>query len=308
RALTPTGPDPVLRPMSDAPEPDSIDPELTDHVAAILGWTPSSWTRVHGGYTPAERRMVRRGAESAFVKVATTPVTARMLRRELVAYRAFAAPFMPRFLGGEDHPTRPFLVIEDLGGAAWPPPWTEARVADALAAIRAMHALTPDLPSWADQGGEGILGWRKVASVPAPFLSLGLVDPDWLARSLPALVEAETACVTAGSALIHFDLRSDNICFSPRGPVFVDWAASCLGSADLDLGGWLPSLAFEGGPPPEAILPDAPEVAAWVCGYFAARAGLPPIPDAPFVRRVQREQLTTALPWVQRALKLPLLA
>jgi hypothetical protein len=66
----------------------------------------------------------------------------------------------------------------------------------------------------------------------------------------------------------------------------------------------LPSLHYEGGPPPEAILPGAPEVAAWVAGFFAARAGLPIIPDAPAVRRVQREQLSTALPWAQRALGL----
>ncbi|HUO13005.1 MAG TPA: aminoglycoside phosphotransferase family protein [Caulobacteraceae bacterium] len=280
------------------------DPELAERVGHLLGWTPTAWSRVHGGYTPAARYLVRRGDEAAFVKIATTAVTANMLRRELTAYRALAAPFMPRFLGGEDHESRPFLIIENLGEASWPPPWTDARVADALAAIRAMHVLSPDLPTWADRGGDRIMGWRDVAKDPAPLLSLGLASPSWLARSLPALVEAETACATGGSALIHFDLRSDNICFAERGPVFVDWAASCLGSADLDLGGWLPSLAFEGGPHPETILPNAPEVAAWVSGYFAARAGLPIIPDAPFVRRVQREQLTTALPWVQRALKL----
>ena len=71
------------------------------------------------------------------------------------------------------------------------------------------------------------------------------------------------------------------------------------------LGLWLPSLAYEGGPEPEQILPDAPEVAAWVSGFFAARAGLPQIPDAPRVRWVQRRQLATALPWAVRALGLP---
>jgi len=153
--------------------------------------------------------------------------------------------------------------------------------------------------------GDKIEGWAMVARDPRPFLRLGFAGADWLEAALPVLVEAEAACRLEGTALTHFDLRSDNICFTDRGPVFVDWAAACLGNPDVDLGGWLPSLAFEGGPPPDAVLPNAPEVAAWVSGYFAARAGLPTIPDAPFVRRVQREQLTTALPWVQRALKLP---
>ncbi|MGI8639393.1 MAG: sensor histidine kinase [Pyrinomonadaceae bacterium] len=61
----------------------------------------------------------------------------------------------------------------------------------------------------------------------------------------------------------------------------------------------------EGGPEPEKILPDAPEVAAWVSGFFAARAGLPEISDAPRVRLVQRQQMETALPWAVRALDLP---
>jgi hypothetical protein len=40
-------------------------------------------------------------------------------------------------------------------------------------------------------------------------------------------------------------------------------------------------------------------------GFFAARAGLPPIPTAPHVREVQLAQLRTALPWAARALGLP---
>jgi hypothetical protein len=46
-------------------------------------------------------------------------------------------------------------------------------------------------------------------------------------------------------------------------------------------------------------------VAARVSGFFAARAGLAEIPDAPRVRRFQREQLGVALAWAIRALDLP---
>ena len=287
---------------------DLPDGELQDRVERVLDWRPTSWRRVHGGYTPAARYCVARGAQSAFVKVATTPTTAGMLRGELAAYAAVEGAFLPHFFGGEDHALRPLLVIEDLSGALWPPPWTDASIAETLAAIEAMHQVRPTLPSVLTRHGDDLLGWRIIAEQPEPFLSLGFVSRDWLAAALPALVEAETACQLQGEALAHYDLRSDNICFSERGPVFVDWAAACCGDADVDLGSWLPSLAFEGGPPPEAILPHAPEVAAWISGYFAARAGLADIPDAPFVRRVQREQLSTALPWAARALKLAPLA
>jgi aminoglycoside phosphotransferase (APT) family kinase protein len=144
-----------------------------------------------------------------------------------------------------------------------------------------------------------------VAGDPAPFLALGMASADWLERALPALIEAEAAAPDAGGSVGHFDLRSDNVCFTDAGPKFVDWAAACLGDPGLDLGGWLPSLELEGGPPPEAILPGRPDVAAWLSGYFAARAGLPVIPSAPRVRVIQTKQLTKALPWAQRALRLP---
>jgi hypothetical protein len=284
---------------------ESVEAELADRATRLLGWKPEVWDRVYGGYTAAARYRVRRGGDTAFVKIATTPLTAGMLRRELAAYRVVSGPYAPRFLGGEDHPTQPMLAIEDLGAARWPPPWTDAAVADALAAIAAMHDSTPALPTFAEAGGNDAGGWRDVERDPAPFLSLGLASQAWLEQALPALLEAEQACPTAGRSVAHFDIRSDNLCFAARGAVLVDWAEACLADPTLDLGGWLPSLAFEGGPQPEAILPDAPLVAAWVSGYFAAHAGLPEIADAPFVRRVQREQLSTALPWAQRALRLP---
>jgi hypothetical protein len=46
-------------------------------------------------------------------------------------------------------------------------------------------------------------------------------------------------------------------------------------------------------------------MAALVSGFFAARAGLPVIPQAPRVREVQRVQLAAALPWAARVLDLP---
>jgi len=39
--------------------------------------------------------------------------------------------------------------------------------------------------------------------------------------------------------------------------------------------------------------------------YFASAEGLPGISDAPRVRLVQQQQLSTALPWAVRALELP---
>lgn len=159
------------------------------------------------------------------------------------------------------------------------------------------------MPSYAAIHGD-VSGWNDVAADPEGFLSLQLVSRQWLEKSLPALLHAERACHTNGTALTHWDIRSDNICLTPHGVKLIDWPASCRSNAKLDFGFWLPSLAFEGGPLPEQMMPDEPEVAAWICGFFAARAGLPEIPDAPLVRRVQRQQLSAAFPWMMRALQL----
>ena len=284
-----------------SPEPS---PEVAARAGAVLGWTPTAWRPVIGGYTPAARYVASAGGERAFVKVATTPSTAIQLRREGHVYERLAGPFMPRLVGWDDHPAEPLLIIEDLSAARWPPPWDTPSVDAVLERLDAVHATRAPLPTFAEAHGADMEGWASVAADPAAFLSLGLASPEWLARSLPALIEAEAGCPLEGGTAAHFDVRSDNICLAGDGAKLVDWNGACLGNPDLDLGFWLPSLRFEGGPAPEEVLPSAPQVAAVVSGYFAARAGLPVIADAPFVRRVQREQLGTALPWVARALKL----
>jgi len=280
---------------------------LRERVHTQLGWEPTSWRAVRGGYTPAARYVVTHGSQrSAFVKVATTPLTAKMLKREIAAYRELSGrPFVPELLGYDElEENEPLLIVEDLSTATWPPPWNEQAIELVLEQIAAMHRTTTQLPSYIALRPAQQLGWRQVVDDPAPFLSTGFASAAWLQRCLPALLEAEAACELEGDALTHFDLRSDNICIVAGAAKFIDWAEAGSGSPRVDLGFWLPSLCFEGGPRPDDVLPAAPEVAAWVSGYFAARAGRPEIPDSPAVRRVQREQLSVALPWVQRALRL----
>lgn len=269
-----------------------------------MGWTPTAWRPVTGGYTAAARYVASAGAKRAFVKVATTPLTAEHLRREGFVYPRLTGGFMPGFVGWEDHEQAPILVIEDLSDAIWPPPWTTRALDAVLDGIAAMHSAEAPLRPFSEAHGGVVNGWATVAAAPDPFLSLGVASKEWLARCLPSLLEAEAACPTEGRSVCHFDLRSDNICLAATGPKLIDWADASLGNPDLDLGFWLPSLSFEGGPLPDELLPGSGSVAALVSGYFAAHAGLPIIADAPFVRRVQREQLSTALPWAIRALKL----
>jgi hypothetical protein len=279
--------------------------ELASRIESLVGAKVESYRRVEGGYTPALRLLCRTHEASFFAKIGTTPGTCQSLSREIHVYNSLRGDFMPRLLAAENDESEPILIVEDLSAQHWPPPWNARQIELTLAQIDALHHTPAAVETFAQVHGMLDANWRAVAEDPEPFLALGVADAGWLERALPTLIQFEESCPTAGDSLTHFDLRSDNICLTAERAVFVDWNAACLSNPRLDLGFWLPSLAYESGLEPEKILPDAPEVAAWVSGYFAARAVLPRISDAPHVRKVQRRQLETALPWAARALELP---
>jgi hypothetical protein len=188
----------------------------------------------------------------------------------------------------------------------WPPPWSTDLIQRTLTALSHVAATAPPagLPMLVDRQAQ-LCGWAQVAMQPAPFLSLQLCSPRWLERALPALLAAERTAVLAGDDLLHFDVRSDNLCLTGDRVVLVDWNWACRGNARADVAGWLPSLHAEGGPLPDEILPDEPGFAALLSGTWAARAGLPPPFSGSVARTVQFSQLRVALPWAARAIGLP---
>ena len=258
-----------------------------------------------GGYTTAHRGVVTfDSGQSAFVKAATDEMTAAWLRTEYAVYSHLVTSpgvdFLPEVLGWNDDGLYPILILEDLSGAHWPPPWEPGlveRVQEVLLRLRRVPPM-PDMVSL-ESHRDDLCGWRKVASDPAPFLSLGLCSPSWLEVALPTLTAAEAGARLAGDDFLHLDIRSDNLCFTSNRTILVDWNWACVGNGEFDLASWLPSLHFEGGPPPESLLPAAPEMAAALSGFWAARAGLPR-PEAR--QAVLMSQLRAALPWAVRAL------
>ena len=210
---------------------------------------------------------------------------------------------MPRLLGF-DEGDPPLLVIEDLSEGHWPPPWDDVAVASVRDTLAALASTPP--PQWLEPIDRDWLlgGWAEVERNPEPFLSVGVCSAGWLETALPVLREAAETAPVEGDALIHLDVRSDNICLTDRGAVLVDWNLACVASADFDVACWLPSLHLEGGPRPEEVLAEAGGFAAVLAGFFGSRAGLPPPETAPQVRRVQKAQLEVALSWAARELGL----
>lgn len=315
---------------------------MAERVAAALGAAAVATRPVSGGWSTAERLVIELDdGRTVFAKCAHEEPVIGFLRQEHAFYEAVEADFMPElvtFLG--DDP--PVLVLEDLSGGHWPPPWPPGAVDAVLSTLERVHA-TPSpahLERLADQR-EGFTDcWATVAVDPDPFLSLGVCSREWLEAALPVLDDASQRAQVDGSDLLHLDVRSDNICLlgpgaaggadlqaakvapswpsetigrhargkpaPPERTVLVDWNWACVGNGIVEIAFWVPSLHREGGPEPQVVLPDCPPaIVAMVAGFFASRAGLPPPATAPQVRRIQLAQLEVVLPWAAQFLGLP---
>jgi len=285
---------------------DVPDDELQRRVAALMGKRPAGWRRAHGGYTPAQRWIATfADGTSCFVKAGVNEWTADALRAESRIYSRARAPFLPELLGWDDDPAMPLLALEDLSSGHWPPPWRRGDIESVLRLLEALRDLEiPDLPDIRSHPACENL-WRRVETDPEDFLSVGVASRSWLQQCLPSLREASDEAPFAGESLVHFDVRSDNLCFRGEHCLLVDWNHASRGNRDLDLVTWLPSLEAEGGPPPETFYSDGGLFAAWMSGYWAWGVGKPPPPGAPRLREIQLAQLRSALPWAVRALGLP---
>jgi aminoglycoside phosphotransferase (APT) family kinase protein len=272
--------------------------------AHVVGARP-----VTGGYTHNLRRVLTLDdGRTVFMKRAVDQETADWLRTEWSVYQALAgAPFLAAVVAWEEGPL-PTLVLEDLSAATWPPPWSFRQIDALLATLASVHqARGPTgVPKLRSHEGRPGAGWDRVQERPEELLGLGLCSAAWLERALPVFASAAAAADVEGDALLHCDVRSDNVCFDGARVRLIDWNLVVRGNPLVDVAFWLPSLSAEGGPRPNVIAPEIPAgLAAFVAGFFAGEAGQPVIPHAPRVRRVQLDQLRVALPWAARSCGLP---
>jgi phosphotransferase family enzyme len=277
-------------------------------VALAAGAEPVRWDAVVGGGYASNTnrwRVELEDGRAAFVKQALDDDAAAWLRDERRVYDGVEARFMAEQVGWHDGGVT-LLVLEDLTGARWPPPW---RVGDVEAVLATLETLAATRPPEGLEPLEATRrrwnGWIDVAQDPEPLLSTGLCSREWLDTALPGLLDAGETCDLGGDSLLHLDVRSDNLCFAGERVVLVDWNLATVGNPLLDVAFWLPSLTLEGGPEPWELLGDTQGLVSLVAGYFASRAGLPTPPTAPRVRAFQRAQAAVALPWAARELGLP---
>lgn len=288
---------------------------------ARLGERITEATSSPGGFSPGVAARLRTsGARRIFVKAAgpePNPDTPVLHRREAEIVGALPPGVpVPRLLLSHDEGEGGWVVLafEDVDGRNPVEPWRPVELDRALGALAALAGLlTPSPLPPASVGGAGewpvVDGghWRKLAEERPARLG------GWSLRHLDRLAELEAAApeAVAGDTLLHLDVRADNLILTPDRAVLVDWPHARVGAPWMDVAFFAPSVAMQGGPPPEELLPrypparhaDADAVTAAVAAIagFFVREGLQPAPPGlPTLRPFQAAQGEAARTWLAR--------
>jgi aminoglycoside phosphotransferase (APT) family kinase protein len=220
---------------------------------------------------------------------------------------------VPRLLWSCEYEGWVALCMEDVDGRHPGEPWTDADLNLVLDCLRRMaEDLTPSpiasLQPATTWFAQTINGWRIALDRAEDRL-----DP-WVLAHLPRLAELESLApdAAAGDTLLHCDVRADNLLIAGDHVYVVDWPWARTGAWWIDAASMAPSVAMQGGPPPETVLAkfgvegvDAGAIDAVVCalaGYFTVSALEPPPPGLPTVRAFQAAQGREASSWLRERL------
>lgn len=293
---------------------------ISKALSTILSVIGSGYYLVNfrGGFTGASKFIAMPKANNhppLFVKYGTVINTLsdpykylEWLNREIEVLKAMGnQSFLPRVVTSYKGGTHSVLAVEYLD---WPNKqikWTKANINEVLRISNEIKGIkTGVLPATITIEGGHTNPWIDL------FNRIELVDPSpyasrkWLENISSKLIAFDPKELLNSKDFCHGDLGSDNIRIMQGSPTkFVDWTFASRGDHYLDIAYWLPSLKYEGGPDPWEMLPNRPDLAIMVAGYFFSRVILPEIPDAPLVRMVQRKELKVALNWLANELKLP---
>ncbi|WP_433617345.1 phosphotransferase family protein [Dactylosporangium sp. CA-139114] len=277
-------------------------------VEAILGEPVASAVSQAGGFSPGTAdRVVTATGRRAFVKAvgaALNPDSPALHRAE-AAVVAQLPPGLPTppLLGAHDDGDWVALVYADVDGRHPHTPWRDDEIAAVLEALRALAVPVRNLPKLQDGTVEDFAGWRTIAADPPATL-----DP-WAARHLDLLAELSERghAGLAGDALVHGDVRADNLLVRPDGTVVVvDWPFGCAGPPWFDALCLVLNIRLYGGRITDDVIggdpADVTGCVAGLAGMFADRARRPVPPGLPTLRRFQQAQADVMLTWLRERL------
>ncbi|CAM5791352.1 Aminoglycoside phosphotransferase domain-containing protein OS=Cellulomonas persica OX=76861 GN=CPE01_03590 PE=4 SV=1 [Cellulomonas persica] len=227
----------------------------------------------------------------------------------------------PPLLWSHDDGDWVVLGFEAVHGRSPVLPWRPDDLGEVLETVGRLADAEPvsghTLPRTDDQLADDFQGWRHLAAGPGSALDElareGGSTGQWAVDSLERLVllEQDALPACAGDALVHGDLRADNVMIDDHGRVWlIDWPHASVGAPWLDLAFMLPSVALQGGGDPAAIFrghqlsvgvsdDELRACLAALAGYFAYGSVQPPPPGIPNLRAFQRAQAYATLAWLR---------
>lgn len=296
-------------------------------IQELAGTRVTAETSATTGFSPGFAAVLElTDGRGVFVKAVSpeqNPESPDLARREIRAAAALPAGVpAPHLLWSDDDGDWVLLGFEVAPGRPPLLPWEPAELRQVLDALRALAAAEPvpghDLPCTADQLADDFQGWSRLAAGPAADLEPldGWADGTgtWAREHLDLLVGWESAALAAceGTALVHGDLRADNVLIDhDHGRVaLIDWPHASVGAPWLDLAFMLPSVAMQGGGRPQDLFWAEPVAAgveperlraavAGLAGYFAHGALQPAPLGIPNLRRFQQAQAEQAVAWLR---------
>lgn len=297
---------------ADLPQP------LRAQVEAAAGAAVRAETSQPGGFSPGMASLLHlTDGRIVFLKAvssARNPDSPGMHRREAQVLAALPADVpAPRLQWTFDDGHWVALLIEAVAGSPPAQPWRAPELAVFVDTARRLTELLDPAPIPAprliEQMDTAFTGWQQLAGQPGGADGLH----PWARARLEWLAELEQGWATAadGHALLHMDLRADNVLLTGASAVVVDWPHACVGAPWLDLLFSLPSVVMHGGgdpqllweryPPARGVDPAAvTAVLAAVTGFFLHLAKQPPPPNLPRLRAFQQAQGQAALAWLRQ--------
>ena len=260
-----------------------LPPVVRDAIGVRLGSPITSAVSAGGGFTRAFAAVLTTSAgDRVFVKAAQrSDPTAGWYARE-AAVTAALPPEVPA--------ARPrwtlaeagyfVLCLDAIDGAMPALPWTQEAL-DAVLRAWSMSAaalaepteqlIALGMPPLADLLRDDLSWWSRIAAGQMPMPAVSdrvaghLTELAGLERALPAL--------TAGSGMLHGDLRVDNVLLDREGTAWLcDWTWPCLGPAWFDVVTLLVT-AYASGLDADALLIPWRAPADGVDGALAALSG-----------------------------------
>ncbi|WBB95417.1 MULTISPECIES: phosphotransferase [unclassified Solwaraspora] len=304
-----------------------LPPDLRAAICGRLG-SPVTWaTSAGGGFTRGFAATLTTSAgERVFVKAASLVEQRHLsdwyareaaLTAELPAQVAAARPRWTLTTAGYF-----VLCLDAVDGRMPALPWAPAELDAALAswagAARALRRppaglVNIGLPGLADLASADLAWWQEIAAgrEAMPVFDTDTDGDGLLRRHLPELasLEADLPRLVSDDAVIHGDLRLDNLLIDRTGMAWIcDWTWVCHGPAWFDTTSLLVT-AYASGLDADALFArhptavDAPPggldaALAALSGYWLTRASAGPTGASPHVRAHQRFSGETALAWL----------